>query len=73
MLEDSWQGQISNMNTKTKQTSKQKAQEQTWRKERATDLGASTVSAWLEREGTGTLGRPEGPGHSLGLGGQEVL
>lgn len=46
MLEDSWEGQICNLNTETKQTSKQKAQEQ--RKKGAAALGAYTVIAWPE-------------------------
>lgn len=68
MLEDAWEGQISYMNTKTDRPASRKLKSRD-RKEGATDLGASTVSTWLDGKATGT----ECPGHSLGLGGQEVL
>lgn len=73
MLEDSWEGQVCNPNAKTKDTSKQEAQEQTERKKGAADLGA--VLDCLEGKGHKHRNPDltEGPGRYFGLGGQEVL
>lgn len=55
MLEDSWEGQVCNPNAKTKDTSKQEAQEQTERKKGAADLGAVLECLEGKVHKTGTL------------------